>query len=98
MEDKTKNGDALVSKTYINQGSLSNKLGWSEATGRKWITKFQEFIPPKIEGNKKMYDESAYKVLVIIKNLSDKKFSSSQILEIFREMEYLEQIKKLRIL
>lgn len=85
MEYKTKNGDVYLSKNYINQGSLSNKLGWSEATGRKWITEFQEFLPPKIEGNKKMYDESAYQVLVTIKKLSDKKLTRSQILGVFRE-------------
>ena len=74
-----------MSKNYINQGSLSNKLGWSEATGRKWITEFQEFLPPKIEGNKKMYDESAYQVFTVtIKKLSDKKLTRSQILDVFR--------------
>ncbi len=79
------NGDVIVSKTYINQSTLSSKLGWSEATGRKWITEFQEFVPPKMVGKSKMYDDNAYKVLVTIKQLSDKKFTRGKILEIFKE-------------
>lgn len=92
------NGDVIVSKTYINQSTLSSKLGWSEATGRKWITEFQEFVPPKMVGKSKMYDDNAYKVLVTIKQLSDKKFTRGKILEIFKEEgvpETVDEVEKI---
>lgn len=74
-----------MNTSYINQSTLSGKFGWSESTGRKWIKIFQAYIPAKIEGKNKLYDEEAYRVLSTIKKFSDKKFSSNQILEIFRE-------------
>ena len=52
------NAVVLVNKTYINQSTLSAKLGFSETIYRKWITEFQEFIPPQIVGESNMYDNN----------------------------------------
>ncbi|MFB3160094.1 restriction endonuclease [Neobacillus sp. 179-J 1A1 HS] len=74
-----------MKKGYISQIALSNKVGWSEANGRRWIKIFKEYIPVLIDGRNKLYNEESYKVLLTIKTLSEKNFNSSQILEIFSE-------------
>ncbi|WP_404459290.1 restriction endonuclease [Sutcliffiella horikoshii] len=70
---------------FITQKALSKKVGWSEANGRRWIKIFKQFIPVHYDGiNKYFYDES-YKVVSIIKELSDNGYTSTEILELFNK-------------
>ncbi|MDF1999479.1 restriction endonuclease [Peribacillus frigoritolerans] len=74
-----------MKKGYMSQIALSKRVGWSEGNGRRWIKIFKEYIPVLIDGRNKLYNEESYKVLSIIKALSENNFNSSQILEIFSE-------------
>ncbi|MGY3314647.1 restriction system protein [Peribacillus simplex] len=74
-----------MKKGYMSQIALSKRVGWSEGNGRRWIKIFKEYIPVLIEGRNKLYNEESYKVLLIIKTLSENNFNSSQILEFFSE-------------
>ncbi|HEK9100226.1 TPA: restriction endonuclease [Bacillus pseudomycoides] len=69
---------------YTTQKALSNKVGWSEANGRRWIKIFKEFIPVKYEGSTKLFNEESFKVLSLIKEMSDNGYTSNTILEIFK--------------
>ncbi|SFC26624.1 restriction system protein [Bacillus sp. OV322] len=94
-----------MKKGYMTQIALSKRVGWSESNGRRWIKIFNEFIPVLIDGRNKFYNEESYKVLLIIKTLSEKNFNGSQILELFSangipatEQELLNIIEKKSLL
>jgi len=69
----------------INQTELSNNVGWGEGNGRRWIKTFENYLPHTKKGKTKLYNQDSYKILLMIKKLSDLNFTSTQILEIFRE-------------
>lgn len=69
----------------MTQIALSKRIGWSEGNGRRWIKIFKEYIPVLIDGRNKLYNEESYRVLLIIKTLNEKNFSSNQILGIFKD-------------
>lgn len=73
-----------MNSKFMNQTALSNKVGWSESRGRRWIKKFKQFIPVKHDGKNKYFNEEALQVLSIIKELSELGYSSSQILGQFK--------------
>lgn len=70
---------------FMSQKALSNRVGWSEANGRRWIKMFKEFIPVRYEGSSKLFTEDSYKALSIIKQMSENGFTSNEILEIVNE-------------
>lgn len=72
-------------KDYMTQKALSNRVGWSEANGRRWIKIFKQHIPVRNEGNSKFFDEESFKVLSVIKEMSEKGYSSNEILQIFKQ-------------
>lgn len=69
----------------MTQTALSHRVGWSEATGRRWIKIFKQFIPVRYEKNSKFFDEEAFKVVSIIKEMSENGYSSNEILESFKQ-------------
>lgn len=69
----------------MTQKALSNMVGWSEANGRRWIKIFKQFIPVQNDGNNKYFNHESYKVLSLVKELSEKGYSSTEILKIFNE-------------
>ena len=78
-------GDGDLKNGYMSQISLSKKVGWSEANGRRWIKIFKEYIPVLLDGRNKLYNEESYRILLTIKTLSENNFNSNEILEVFRE-------------
>jgi restriction system protein len=70
---------------FMTQKALSSKVGWSEANGRRWIKIFKEFIPIKYDGINKYFNEESFKVLSIIKEMSENGYTSNEILEIFKK-------------
>lgn len=70
---------------FMSQKALSNRVGWSEANGRRWIKKFKDYIPVKYEGKTKIFTEESFDVLSIIKQMSENGYSSSEILEIAKQ-------------
>ncbi|WP_084822018.1 restriction endonuclease [Bacillus sp. SA1-12] len=73
-----------MKKGYMTQTALSNKVGWSESSGRRWIRLFKQFIPSYKEGKNRYYNNKSFQVLLIIKQMSEKGFSSTEILKIFQ--------------
>lgn len=69
----------------FSQTELSKKVGWGEESGRRWIKMFEFYLPHTKKGNTKLYNQDSYKILLIIKTLSEKNFTSTQILEVFNE-------------
>lgn len=74
-----------MKNTLINQAELCNKVGWNAESGRRWIKMFEEYLPYDKKGKTKLYNQDSHKILLIIKKLSEKSFTSTQILEIFKE-------------
>ncbi|TXC91358.1 restriction endonuclease [Metabacillus litoralis] len=74
-----------MKRTYMTQKALSNRVGWSEANGRRWIKIFKEFIPVKNEGSTKLFTEESYEILSIIKEMSERGYTSNEILEIIKK-------------
>jgi restriction system protein len=70
---------------FMTQKALSNKVGWSEANGRRWIKIFGQFIPVKYDGINKFFNEESFIVLSIIKEMSENGYTSNEILEIFKK-------------
>ncbi|MGJ7912631.1 restriction endonuclease [Neobacillus sp. LXY-1] len=74
-----------MNPNFMTQKALSNKVGWSEANGRRWIKIFKQFIPVQYDGINKFFNEESFKVLSIIKEMSDYGYTSSEILEMFKK-------------
>jgi restriction system protein len=70
---------------FMTQKALSNKVGWSEAKGRRWIKIFKQFIPVHSDGINKYFNDESHKVVSIIKELSENGHSSTEILELFNK-------------
>ncbi|MEH7482441.1 restriction endonuclease [Neobacillus drentensis] len=68
----------------MSKKALSAKVGWSEANGRRWVKNFKDYIPCIVEKNKVFYTEESYKILTLIKRMSENGLTSSEILEIFK--------------
>lgn len=80
-------GDDKVHKGFVNQTELSGLVGWNEESGRRWIKIFEDYLPYTKKGKTKLYNHDSITTLFTIKKLSEKNFTSSQILEIFKEYE-----------
>lgn len=61
----------------MTQIALSKRVGWSEVNGRRWIKMFKQFIPVQYEGEHKYFNEESFKVLSIIKDMSENGFTSN---------------------
>lgn len=81
---------------FMTQKALSNRVGWSETNGRRWIKMFKDFIPVKYEGSSKVFTEESFKVLSIIKQMSENGYNSSEILEIAKESGLPKGLKELK--
>lgn len=73
----------FLNKHFITQTALSESVGWSESNGRRWIKKFDSFIPFHIIDGNKWFDFESKKVVSIIKQLSDKGYTSTEIKKLF---------------
>ncbi|PAL11327.1 hypothetical protein B8W99_17605 [Peribacillus simplex] len=77
----------------MTQKALSNKVGWSEANGRRWIKIFKQFIPVQYDGINKYFNEESFKVLSMIKEMSEYGYTSNEILEYVKRMAYQRTLK-----
>lgn len=82
LENKGNEVSSLNTK-YMTQTALSESVGWSESNGRRWIKKLEAFIPFKIVEGNKCFDFESQKVLSIIKQLSEKGYTSTEIKNLF---------------
>src|SRR4051794_22135371 len=73
-----------MESNLMSKKALSAKVGWSEANGRRWVKNFKDYIPCIVEKNKVFYTEESYKILTLIKRMSENGLTSSEILEIFK--------------
>lgn len=69
----------------FTQTKMSEKVGWSEGNGRRWLKDFKEYIPHKIIDNKKMYNNESVRVFSFLKQLRDSGLSKIEIKEYVKE-------------
>lgn len=74
---------SFLNNKYMTQTALSESVGWSESTGRRWIKELEEYIPYTIIENNKLFDISSKDVITIIKQISEKGYTRAEIKELF---------------
>lgn len=58
---------------------MSQLVGWSEANGRRWVRKLEEYIPSVSNGNKIMYNDESLRIMKFFKRMSDEGFTMEEV-------------------
>jgi len=69
----------MTKNKLFTQTNISEKVGWSEGNGRRWIKEFKDYIPYVKVNNKKMYNNESVRILSFLKDFRDAGVSLAEI-------------------
>ncbi|MFD1927316.1 restriction endonuclease [Sporosarcina siberiensis] len=69
----------MTKNKLFTQTKMSEKVGWSEGNGRRWIKAFKDYIPFEKVNNKKMYNNESIRILSFLKDFREMGLSMNEI-------------------
>lgn len=69
----------MTQSNLHSKTKMSNMLGWSEGSGRRWVKEFEEYIPTIIYNNKVFYNDESVRILRFIRDMNKSGLTMSEI-------------------